>query len=118
MESRSAGAALLKRVFAGLLLAVLFGLSAFVVIYVSLRGRTVRVPDVVNLKESAAQDELEGSGLIMQVSGRAPHQTIPAGAVTDQSPAAGGTVKTGQLVRVTLSLGVPAAESGQAERAP
>jgi beta-lactam-binding protein with PASTA domain len=118
MESRSAGVALLKRVFAGLLLVVLFGLSAFVVVYITLRGRTVRVPNVVTLKESAAQDELEGSGLIMHVSGRAPHQEVPAGAVTDQSPAAGSTVKTGQLVRVTLSLGVPVAESGRSERTP
>ncbi len=118
MESRLAGVPLLKRLFAGLLLTVLFGLSAFVVIYVSLRGRTVRVPNVVNLKESAAQDELEGSGLIMQVSGRAPHLTIPAGAVTDQSPVAGSTVKTGQLVRVTLSLGLASAEPDRFERTP
>lgn len=115
MESRSAGASLLKRGIVVMMLLLLFGSSAFVVIYLSLRGRTVRVPSVVGMRESAAQDELEGEGLVMQVSGRAPHPEVPAGGVSDQSPAAGTVVKTGQLVRVTLSLGVT---PGGPERAP
>lgn len=110
MESRSAGTSLLKRGIVVTMLLLLFGLSAFVVIYFSLRGRTVKVPNVVMMRESVAQDELEGEGLIMQVSGRAPHPEIPAGSVSDQSPAAGTVVKTGQLVRVTLSLGVTPGE--------
>ena len=95
------------------MLIVLFGVSAMVVFYLSLRGRTVRVPNIVSMKESIAQDELESSGLIMQVRGRAPHQQIPFGAVADQSPAAGSVVKTGQLVRVTLSQGAPLPEPGR-----
>ena len=102
-----------KSILTVLLLIVLFGFSALVVFYLSLRGRTVRVPSIVSMRESAAQDELESSGLIMQVRGRAPHQQIPFGAVTDQSPAAGSVVKTGQLVRVTLSLGAPPPEPGR-----
>ena len=89
MESRSAGTSLLKRGIVVTMLLLLFGLSAFVVIYFSLRGRTVKVPNVVMMRESVAPDELEGEGLIMQVSGRAPHPEIPAGSVSDQSPAAG-----------------------------
>ncbi|MFN9741046.1 MAG: PASTA domain-containing protein [Acidobacteriota bacterium] len=96
-----------------LLLAALFGFSALVVFYLSLRGRTVKVPNIVSLKEAVAQDELEDNGLIMQVRGRAPHQQIPFGAVADQSPAAGTVVKTGQLVRVTLSTGMPPPEPGR-----
>ena len=101
------------RLLMTLSLALLFGLSGLVVFYFSLRGRKVRVPDIVSMKESVAQDELEGSGLIMQVRGRAPHQKIPFGCVADQSPAAGTEVKTGQLVRVTLSTGAPAPEPGR-----
>jgi beta-lactam-binding protein with PASTA domain len=113
MESGSASTSVLRRIAAMALLLAVFGLSALFVMYVSLRGRTVRVPNVVSLKESVAQDELESSGLTIQVRGRAPHPQIQAGAVTDQSPAAGTTVKTGQLVRVTLSLGLPPAEPGK-----
>jgi eukaryotic-like serine/threonine-protein kinase len=102
-----------KSVLTVLLLAALFGFSALVVFYLSLRGRTVKVPNIVSLKEAVAQDELEDNGLIMQVRGRAPHQQIPFGAVADQSPAAGTVVKTGQLVRVTLSTGMPPPEPGR-----
>lgn len=107
--SRSAA----KSVLTVLMLTALFGFSALAVFYLSLRGRTVKVPSIVSLKESAAQDELESHGLIMQVRGRAPHQQVPFGAVADQSPAAGTVVKTGQLVRVTLSTGVPPPEPGR-----
>jgi len=98
-----------------LLFGALFGLSALLVIYVSLRGRTVSVPNLILMKESSAQDELEGAGLIMQVRARAPHQQVPFGAVADQSPAPGSVVKTGQIVRVTLSLGAPRSENARNE---
>lgn len=90
-----------------LLLGSLFGLSALLVVYVSLRGRTVSVPSLVLMKESTAQEKLEEYGLIMQVRGRAPHPQVPVGAVADQFPVAGAIVKTGQIVRVTLSTGSP-----------
>jgi hypothetical protein len=98
-----------------LLFGSLFGLSALLVIYVSLRGRAVSVPNLILMKESSAQDELEGVGLIMQVRARSPHQQVPFGAVADQSPAPGSVVKTGQIVRVTLSLGAPRSESARNE---
>ena len=94
-----------------LLLSALFGLSAIVVVYIALRGRTVKVPNVVMLKQAVAQDELEDAGLIMQVRARAPHQQVPFGVVAEQSPVPGTIVKTGQVVRVTLSLGAPPSDS-------
>jgi len=97
----------LRGVASLLVFGALFGLSTLLVVYASLRGRTVRVPNLVLLKESAAQDELEDAGLIMQVRARAPHQQVPFGAVADQTPAPGAIVKTGQIVRVTLSTGSP-----------
>lgn len=99
----------LKRVAVLLLLVVVFSLSALTVVYWTLRGRTVEVPNVVSYEESAAQDRLEEDGLIMRVRSRTPHADIPAGQVCDQSPRAGTTVKSGQIVRVSLSLGAPVA---------
>jgi beta-lactam-binding protein with PASTA domain len=79
------------------------------VVYWTLRGRTVEVPNVISFEEAAAQDRLEDDGLIMRVQSRIPHADIPAGRVCDQSPRAGTTVKSGQIVRVSLSLGAPVA---------
>lgn len=88
-----------------LLLAV-FGVSAAGVIYIALRGRAVEVPSVVGKSESEAESELEDYGLRMQVKSRIHHDKIPANTVSDQYPPPGTIVKTGQLVRVSLSLGV------------
>ncbi|MFZ4628726.1 MAG: PASTA domain-containing protein [Blastocatellia bacterium] len=99
----------LKRVAVLLLLVTVFSLSALTVVYWTLRGRTVEVPNVISYEESEAQDRLEDDGLIMRVRSRIPHADIPAGQVCDQSPRAGTTVKSGQIVRVSLSLGAPVA---------
>lgn len=102
-----------SRLSALLLLAGVFVISAALAGYFSLRGRTVKVPQVVTLKELAAQDRIESNGLIMQVRGRTPNDTVPAGAVCDQFPSAGTVVKTGQYVRVMISLGAPSPLPGQ-----
>ena len=99
----------LQRVAVLLLLVTVFSLSALTVVYWTLRGRTVEVPNVISYEESEAQDRLEDDGLIMRVRSRTPHADIPAGKVCDQSPRAGTTVKSGQIVRVSLSLGAPVA---------
>ena len=99
----------LQRVAVLLLLVTVFSLSALTVVYWTLRGRTVEVPNVISYEESEAQDRLEDDGLIMRVRSRTPHADIPVGKVCDQSPRAGTTVKSGQIVRVSLSLGAPVA---------
>ena len=99
----------LRRVAVLLLLVAVFSLSALTVVYWTLRGRTVEVPNVISYEESEAQDRLEDDGLIMRVRSRTPHEEIPAGRVCDQSPRPGTTVKSGQIVRVSLSLGAPVA---------
>ena len=88
----------------GILVGVFF-LSAAGVAYLALRGRTVQVPDVIGKTESQAESVLSDSGLRMDVRSRTRHDRIPEHAVSDQSPAPGTTVKTGQLVRVSVSLG-------------
>jgi beta-lactam-binding protein with PASTA domain len=90
------------------LLLIVFAFSAGAIMYLALRGRTVEVPNVVGKTEEAAADELENSGLRMQIKSRAHNEKVPLNVVSDQEPAAGTIVKTGQLVRVGLSLGAPA----------
>lgn len=72
--------------------------------YMVLRGRTVEVPNVVGKSEHDAEAALSEYGLRMQVR-RINDESAPVNAVSVQSPAAGATVKTGQLVRVSVSQG-------------
>jgi eukaryotic-like serine/threonine-protein kinase len=98
---------LIQRLLTVALLLSVFAFSAGAIMYLALRGRTVEVPNVVGKSEAAAADELEDSGLRMQVKSRTHNEQMPLNAVSDQEPAAGTVVKTGQLVRVGLSLGAP-----------
>jgi beta-lactam-binding protein with PASTA domain len=50
----------------------------------------------------------------MGVKSEAYNERMPAGAVTDQSPSPGTIVKTGQIVRVSISRGAaPAGQNAQ-----
>lgn len=73
------------------------------VMYFVLRGRTVEVPNVVGKSKDDAVIELEDKGLRMYIRSRIQNSSIPVDAVVDQYPAPGTTVKSGQLVRVSLS---------------
>lgn len=108
MISRPGSSIVINRLLLVLLLGAVFSISAGAVIYVALRGRTVDVPSVVGLSEEGAESELDDAGLRMVVKSRVHDAKIPADAVCDQYPPAGTTVKTGQLVRVSLSLGAEA----------
>ncbi len=98
---------LLKRLLTVTLLAGIFGVSSLAVIYFSFRGRTVEVPNVIGKSELDAESELGDVGLGIKVISRAYNNTVPANAVNDQWPLPGTIVKTGQQVRVSLSLGAP-----------
>ena len=115
MEERNLPSGRLGIVFKRLLrlgiLAGVFGLSATFVMYFALRGRTVEVPDVVGKTESDAEEVLDDFGLRMQIRTRVHSDRYPERSVTDQVPAPGTAVKTGQLVRVTLSLGTGSSPS-------
>ena len=112
MSSRSSLVTILQRLLTVAALAAAFFLSASIVMYFALRGREVPVPNVIGKSQQDAENLLQDKGLKMRVSNRAPHDKIPANAVSEQSPAPGTTVKTGQSVRVSLSLGAPRAEKG------
>lgn len=96
---------IVRRLLTMAILVAGFFLSAAGVSYLALRGRSVQVPDVIGKAESQAESVLSDSGLRMDVRSRTRHDKIPANTVSDQSPAPGTTVKTGQLVRVSVSLG-------------
>jgi len=88
------------------LLAGVFFICAFLVTYISLRGRSVQVPDVMGKSESEATDALDDAGLRMKITGRALSTRFEANLVSDQSPSSGTLVKTGQIVRINISTGL------------
>lgn len=97
-------------------LIAVFSLSATAVMYFALRGRTVQVPNLIGKPEAEAEKLLEDMGLRMKIRNRTYHDEIPENAVSDQMPPPGTTVKTGQLVRVSLSLGASHTESETSRR--
>lgn len=96
----------------------LFGLVGTV--YLSLRTREVKVPDIMGKDRYAAEQMLESAGLKMRVRGTMPSATKPD-VVLNQVPEAGLTVKEGIPVTVQVSRlpkegeSVPTAEQSQQE---
>jgi len=84
------------------------------VMYFALRGHTVEVPNIIGKTESEAEDVLDDYGLRMGIRTRVHSDQYSQNSVTDQDPSPGKAVKTGQLVRVTLSLGANRASSSAA----
>ena len=105
MLSRLGSSIVVKRLLIVALLGSVFSVSAFVVMYFSLRGRTVDVPSVVGKTEGDARESLDDYGLKMVIKSRIYSESMAPNLVTDQYPPPGTTVKTGQMVRVSLSLG-------------
>jgi serine/threonine-protein kinase len=95
-------------------LAAAFITGAGLITILSVRGRTVAVPNVIGKSKEAARAEFDDAGLRMDVKSEAYNNRTPAGAVTDQSPSPGTIVKTGQIVRVSISRGAaPAGQNAQ-----
>ena len=106
MSSRLASSHVFNRLLRVALLAGVFFICAFLVTYLSLRGRSVEVPDVTGKSESDASEALDDAGLRMKITGRALSSKVEANLVSDQSPSSGTLVKTGQIVRVNISTGL------------
>lgn len=88
-----------------------FLVSAGLVIYLAYGGREVTVPDLVGKSQADAEKELSSSGLRLRITHSAPSGKVAADLISEQSPAAGATVKTGQSVRVIISAGAPPASA-------
>ena len=65
----------------------------------------VIVPDLRNVSEAQARNELERFGLNMRVQRSEYHPEIPEGFVIEQRPWANESIKEGRTVEVVLSLG-------------
>jgi beta-lactam-binding protein with PASTA domain len=98
---------LVKQLLRVALLALIFLGSAVAVMYFTLRGRSVEVPELTGKTEQAALETLEDAGLRMKIKGRAPSDKVDTNLVSDQSPAPGTIIKSGQLVRISISTGPP-----------
>lgn len=68
------------------------------------RGSVI-VPDLRNVSEAQARNELERFGLNMRVQRSEHHPEIPEGFVIEQRPWANENLKEGRTVEVVLSLG-------------
>jgi len=103
----------LKSLLTLALLAVAFFIGAGAITYLAVRGRPVAVPNVVGKSKEDARKEFDEAGLRMAVKSEVVDDKTPAGDVIDQSPAAGMIIKTGQIVRISLSLGAQSRQNAQ-----
>ena len=83
-------------------LAATFLVGLFGVVYMSLQGEEIKVPDLVGKDFAASEDELAALGLRIKkradrLSGEKPNTIL------EQLPKAGETVKTGQMILVVRS---------------
>lgn len=98
-----------------------FGLFAVAGLQVALRFREVSVPDLTGRSVEEATAVLADAGLSVRVEPLSRiHQTIPAGHISVQDPAAGLTTRSRRNVKVWLSSGPSAGAVptliGQSER--
>jgi beta-lactam-binding protein with PASTA domain len=82
--------------------AFLFGLAG--VVYMSLQGSEVQVPEITGKDLNEGERELALLGLKIKKRADRPNEAAP-GTVIEQLPKPGETVKTGQLILVVTSRG-------------
>jgi serine/threonine-protein kinase len=89
-----------------LALAATYGIFSVAAMRVALRAREVPVPKVAGLEFSEAGKAIEDAGLTLKVDDSHPFSdTVPAGRIARQDPAAGLLVRRGRSVRVWTSAG-------------
>jgi beta-lactam-binding protein with PASTA domain len=66
---------------------------------------SVIVPDIRNVSEAQARNEVEGLGLNIRVQRSENHPEIPEGFVIEQRPVPNENIKEGRTIEVVLSLG-------------
>lgn len=87
-------------VVAALAAAFLFGMAT--VVYMSLQGEVVQVPEIVGKSLADSKSQLASLGLKIQVRASRPTTDAPD-TILEQLPRPGETVKTGQLIVVVTS---------------
>jgi serine/threonine-protein kinase len=81
------------------------GMGTWVVLWVSMRSTTVRVPSLVGLSSLEAITELQSAGLSGQLEDGVFSSQIFAGRIAEQRPEPGLQLKRGNRVRLFPSLG-------------
>lgn len=77
---------------------------------ISLGPQPIPVPNVVGLPQAAAEAAILGAGLAVGTVTEETSETVPAGSVASQDPAAGVEVLPGTPVNIVVSLGPPPVE--------
>ena len=80
-------------------------LSAMMAMTFAIRGREVVVPELSGMTESEAAAIMFDVGLRMVVESHRFSGVVPSGAILEQTPRAGSSVKRDRSIRVLLSLG-------------
>lgn len=102
MSIASKGLSAISRLAIVILLLGAFGVGMAGVVYMSLSGTELKVPEIVGKDFYQSEKELAAMGLkIKKRADRA--STEPMNAILEQLPKAGETVKTGQMILVVVS---------------
>ena len=100
------GASAFGKLFIVIALAGTFLVGLVSVVYLSLQGREVKVPDIVGKDFSASESELAALGL--QIKKRADrYSSEKPNTILEQSPKAGEILKTGNMIFVVRSKSNP-----------
>ena len=79
---------------------------AFVVFGITMKGnREVSVPNLIGKDLGVAMEELQNYGLYAEVHLRNPRKSIEEGTIFAQNPRAGGNVRQGKIVSLSVSRG-------------
>lgn len=112
---------LLRYVLLGLVLLVVFLVSALLAMRFAIHGREVRVPNMAGLAPAAAERLANAEGLVISIDSRFYSSSVPEGRIISQAPPANATVRRGWKVFLAQSLGPQRADIpnliGQSEHA-
>ncbi len=96
---------LLRYFLLGLVLVLVFAVSALVAMRFAIHGREVRVPKLAGLTQAEAERIANQNGLVLSVESRFYTASLPEGRIVSQSPAPETRVRSGWKVMVAESLG-------------
>jgi len=82
-----------------------FGAAFWLSVRSVARSTEVEVPDLAGLDLSAAQVQVEPSGLVLQVVDERHDPAVPSGRIIEQVPLPGSSVRRGRKVKLVLSRG-------------
>lgn len=108
LNSSSTNNSLLQKLLTVCLLAAAFLVSAGTVVFLSLKGKEVKVPDLAGKTEGEAERLLSEQSLRFKVRNRTTSEKYQEHLVSEQMPPSGSTAKAGQLVTVVVSTGIEA----------